>query len=142
LTRRAACRDPEVIAAALEQSVHASISGPAPALVSGPAPAATTKGKAELSFLPRPAPPVLLMCVNNAGKTPGSSHWTPFAFVGWDKRSQKYKAAGMLKGPNGKAKSKMFATDHGRCRLCGRASRSGRVRASNCVMFAHGQWKG
>ena len=118
LTRRAAllnslCTLLEVIAAALEQSVHASISGPAPALVSalvsGPAPAATTKGKAELSFLSPPPPRALLMSVNNAGKS--SSQWTPYAFVFWDARCQKWVAATHLKGPHGKAKSKRFATD-------------------------------
>jgi hypothetical protein len=51
------------------------------------------------------------MSVNNVGKSPDSSHWTPYAYVTWSGRGQNWIAAQSLKGPKGKAKSKGFSTD-------------------------------
>jgi hypothetical protein len=51
------------------------------------------------------------MCPDNAGKSTGSSHYTKYAFVNWNDRSQKWTAATNLKGPKGRAKSKSFSTD-------------------------------
>jgi hypothetical protein len=51
------------------------------------------------------------MCLDNTGKSTGSSHYTKYAFVTWEDRKQKWIAAKHLMGPNGRAKTKSFTTD-------------------------------